>query len=419
MDNQIYMCIDLKTFFASCECVHRGLDPFDTNLVVADPTRGNGAICLAISPKMKNQGIHNRCRIFEIPENINYITAIPKMRMYMEYAATIYEIYLKYISKEDIHVYSIDESFINLTPYLSLYQKTSYELAKRIKEDVLKETGITATVGLGTNMYLAKIAMDIIAKHSDSQIAFLDQKKYRSELWHHKPLTDFWQIGRGIEKRLAKHGIHDMYDIAHCPEEILYKDFGINARYLIDHAWGIEPTTMEDIHGYVPISKSISNSQVLFEDYEYKDAYLVLKEMVEINVLTLTSKHLVTNLISLRIGYSKDQAPPTGGSRTINQTTNAYSILLQEFCDLFKATTRKDVPIRTLAISFGNIKEEKFEQYDLFTDYDKIEEEKNIQNSILEIKSKYGKNAILRGMNFCEKATTKKRNTLIGGHNAY
>ncbi|MBQ0064497.1 MAG: DNA repair protein [Firmicutes bacterium] len=419
MDNQIYMCIDLKTFFASCECVHRGLDPFETNLVVADPSRGNGAICLAISPKLKSQGIRNRCRIYEIPKNIDYITAVPKMRMYMEYAARIYEIYLKYVSKEDIHVYSIDESFLNLTPYLKLYNKTSYEIANHIKDDVLKTTGITATIGLGTNMYLAKIAMDIIAKHVDTHIAYLDQKKYRQELWHHKPLTDFWQIGRGTEKRLAKHGIEDMYGIAHFPEEVLYKEFGINAKYLIDHAWGKEPTTMEEIHGYEPVSKSVSNSQVLFEDYNYKDAYLVLKEMVEINVLTLSSRHLVTNLISLRIGYSKDIQPPTGGARKINQTTNVYSILLKEFCALYKDTTRRDTPIRTLAISFGNIKEEKFEQYDLFTDFDEIEGEKNVQLALLDIKSKYGKNAVLRGMNLCEKATTRKRNTLIGGHNAY
>ena len=266
---KIYMCIDLKTFYASVECVERGLDPFNTNLVVADQNRGKGTICLAVSPKMKMLGVKNRCRIYEIPPTIKYIIAMPRMKKYIEYSANIYEIYLKYFSKEDIHVYSIDEAFMDASKYLKLYKSTHIELAKKIIKDIFKSYGITATAGIGTNMYLAKIALDITAKHNPNNIGYLDEEKYKKELWHHKPLTDFWQIGKGIERRLNKMRIFDMYDIANADPKKIYKEFGINAEYLIDHSFGKESCTIADIKSYKPKCNSISNSQVLFEDYSF------------------------------------------------------------------------------------------------------------------------------------------------------
>lgn len=413
-----YLCIDLKTFFASVECVERNEDPFHVNLVVADPSRGKGAICLAISPKLKAMGIKNRCRLFEIPENVEYITAVPRMKLYMQYSADIYEIYLKYISKDDIHVYSIDEAFLDVTSYLKLYEMSAEELAQMIVNDIYNTLGITATVGIGTNLYLAKIALDIEAKHSKSNMGYLSETLYKKKLWHHQPLTDFWQIGKGITNRLMKYGIHDMCGIANANEEILYKEFGINAKNLIDHAWGREPTTIADIKKYKPKTHSHSNSQILFEDYQYEDAFLVLKEMVESNVLELVDQHLVSNHISLYIGYSKNIRRPTGGSRKITTRTNSYRILLQEFIDLFHQTTYKDTPIRQISISFGNVVDEMFESYDLFSDIEALEEERKLSQALVNIKHKYGKNAILKGMNMFEKATARKRNQLVGGHNA-
>lgn len=281
----------------------RNLDPFDVNLVVADPSRGRGALCLAISPKMKMQGIKNRCRMLEIPSDIEYITALPRMKLYMQYSADVYAIYLKYVSKDNIHVYSIDEAFLDITHYLRLYNMTPKQLAKKIIADVHETTGITATAGIGTNLYLAKVALDIIAKHTKDNIGMLSEESYKKYLWYYKPLTDFWHIGNGIADRLLKYNIHNMYDIAYCSEDILYKEFSINAEYLIDHAWGKEPTTMQDIKKYKAKSNSISHSQVIFEDYDYNNALLVVKEMVELKVLDLVDQHLVTDNISLYISY--------------------------------------------------------------------------------------------------------------------
>ena len=257
-----YLCIDLKTFYASVECVERGLDPFNTNLVVADESRGKGTICLAVSPKMKMLGVKNRCRLFEISPTIKYMIAMPRMKKYIEYSANIYAIYLKYFAKEDIHVYSIDEAFMDATNYLKLYQMNPVELAKTIIKDIYKNYGITATAGIGTNMYLAKIALDITAKHSATNIGYLDEEKYKKELWHHKPLSDFWQIGKGIERRLNKMRVFTMYDVAHIDQKKLYKEFGVNAEYLIDHSWGKESCTIADIKKYKPKTNSITNSQV-------------------------------------------------------------------------------------------------------------------------------------------------------------
>ena len=389
-----YLCIDLKSFYASVECVELGLDPFKVNLVVADPTRGGGAITLAATPAIKKLGVSSRGRIFEIDPKIEYMITPPRMHLYMEYSCKVYKVFLEFIAKEDIHVYSIDESFLDITSYLKLYQVNAKELAKKILDRIYEKTGLTATVGIGTNLYLAKIAMDISAKHNADRMAYLNEDLYRQTLWHHVPLTDFWMLGNGTERRLHKLGIYDMYDLCQFPIEILYKEFGVNAEYIIDHAWGKEPTTIQDIKNYKSKQHSISNSQILFEDYSYRNAFVVMKEMVDQNVLTLTEKHLVT--------------------------TNSYSILLEEFKRLYIRIVNPNYPIRQIAIDFQDVKDEYYyENYDLFTDVGKVEREKKLQETLVQIKHRYGKNAILKGMNALDFATAKKRNTLIGGHNAY
>ena len=415
-----YLCIDLKSFYASVECVELGLDPFKVNLVVADPTRGGGAITLAATPAIKKLGVSSRGRIFEIDPKIEYMITPPRMHLYMEYSCRVYKIFLEFIAKEDIHVYSIDESFLDVTSYLKLYQVNAKELAKKILDRIYEKTGLIATVGIGTNLYLAKIAMDVSAKHNADRIAYLNEDLYRQTLWHHTPMTDFWMLGNGTERRLHKLGIYDMYDLSQFPIEILYKEFGVNAEYIIDHAWGKEPTTIQDIKNYKSKQHSISNSQILFEDYSYQNAFVVMKEMVDQNVLTLTEKHLVTKQISLMIGYSKDCIKPSCGSCKITNCTNSYSILLEEFKQLYIRIVNPNYPIRQIAISFQDVKDEYYyENYDLFTDVEKLEREKKLQETLVQIKHRYGKNAILKGMNALDFATAKKRNTLIGGHNAY
>ena len=416
--DKVYMVIDLKSFFASVECVERGLDPFKTNLVVADPSRGRGAICLAVTPYMKSQGVRNRCRIYEIPKDMEYITALPRMKKYIEYSANIYGIFLKYIAPEDIHVYSIDEAFMDVTPYLKMYNKTPKEIGRMIIDDIIKTTGICATCGIGTNMFLAKIALDITAKHAPDFMGYLDVEKFKRELWDYEPITDIWNIGPGIARRLAKYGVFTLSGVAMMDPMKLYKEFGVNAEFLIDHANGIEPCTIKEIHNYVPKANSVSNSQVLFEDYNYVDALLVVKEMVELNVLNLVDKGLVTNLISLSIVYSKDVIPPTGGSMKIDQFTNSYKILNEYVLDIYRRTTDTEAPIRRIGIGFGNVRDEAYEQYTLFDDPVEMQKEKSLQHAINSVRKKYGKNALIKGMNLEEKATTRKRNTLIGGHNS-
>ena len=413
-----YLCIDLKSFYASVECVERGLDPYTTNLVVADETRGKGTICLAVSPRMKMLGVKNRCRLYEIPPTINYIIATPRMKKYIEYSANIYAIYLKYFSKDDIHVYSVDEAFMDATDYLKLYKVNPIELAKIIIKDIFQTYRITATAGIGTNMYLAKIALDITAKHSATNIGFLDEEKYKNELWHHKPLTDFWQIGKGIERRLNRMRIFDMYDVAHTDQKRLYKEFGINAEFLIDHSWGKENCTIADIKAYRPKSTSISNSQVLFEDYSFINARLVLKEMIELSSQRLIEENLVTDTVQLYIGYSKDIIKATGGTRKLENYTNVYSQLVKPFLELYERTTNKDVPIRRIGINFANVIERKNTQLSLFTNQEKIDKERKLELTMSSIKNKMGKNKIIRGMDLQEKATTLVRNILVGGHNA-
>ena len=413
-----YLCIDLKTFYASVECVERNLDPFNTNLAVCDLSRGKGAICLAISPKMKAMGIRNRCRAFEIPKDVEFIAAKPRMALYIKYSADVYGIYLRYISKDDIYVYSIDEAFLDVTSYLKLYKVDATTLAKRIMDDIYKELKITATCGIGTNLYLAKIALDITAKHINTNIAYLDEETYQKTLWHHLPLTDFWRIGSGTEKRLHNIGIYDMEGITKADPVLLKKTFGVDYEILLDHAFGVEPTTISDIKKYSSRGKSISQGQILFEDYNFDDARLVVKEMVDVLSLELVEKNLVTNSVGLMIRYSKDSNKPTGGSRTIRERTNVYSVLVKNILDIYDETTHPYHLIRGINIAFNNVLDSSFEEYDLFSDEEKIKEEQKLEETINTLKKKFGKNSVLRGMSYNNKATARKRNLLIGGHNS-
>lgn len=414
---RIYYCIDMKSFFASVECAERGLNPFETNLVVADEERGGGALHLAITPKMKTYGLKSRGRLRDIPKSVDYIIAKPQMKKYIQYAADIYDIYLDYIDPRDIHVYSIDESFIDATDYLTCYNKTPKEFAKFLVNEIATRAHIPATVGIGTNMYLAKIALDITAKKSQDHMGYLDEKTYRETLWTHRPITDFWQIASGTAKRLAKYAIYDMRGIARAPEDLLYKEFGINAELLIDHAWGKESCTMQDIKSYKPKAKSVSSSQILFEDYTYDKAKLVILEMALSGCQEMMRRKVVTNTVGIYVGYSNFSAEPTGGTMKMSVTTNVYSLIKEYVEKIFAKTTHKNMPIRRLGINFGNVVDEACEGYDLFTNFDKIQQEKTLEHTVLDIKDKFGKNSILRGMDLVEGATTMTRNKLIGGHN--
>jgi DNA polymerase V len=340
------------------------------------------------------------------------------MRKYIEYAAKIYSIYLRYISKDDIHPYSIDEMFLDVTSYLNMYNTTGEMLAKALVGRIYKEIGLTATVGVGTNLFLSKVALDICAKHSPDNIGFLDEELFRKKLWTHRPLSDFWQIAGGTERRLNKLGLYTLKDVAYSDEDILYKEFGINAEILIDHSKGIEPVMISDIKSYKNKSHSISNSQVLFEDYDPMDARLIVKEMVELLSLKLVDNNLVTNSISLFVGYSKDTHRYTGGMRKMTIRTNVFTKILPYFLDIYDTTTSFEHKVRRVGISFNNVIEERYEYYDLFTSPDEVIKERNLCRVINDIKKKYGKNSILKGMNLEEKATTIIRNKLIGGHNA-
>ena len=502
-----YIAIDLKSFYASVECRERSRDPLTTNLVVADPSRTEKTICLAVSPSLKKYGLSGRARLFEVIQKVNaannirklkapnhvfsgssddstelqknpslkidYIIAPPRMARYMEYSTKIYNIYLKYIAPEDIHIYSIDEVFIDVTHYLSTYNMTARELAITMIQDILDTTGITATAGIGTNMYLCKIAMDIVAKHIEPdkngvRIAELDEMSYRRLLWNHKPLTDFWRVGRGYSKKLEKIGLYTMGDIARCSigkstdyynEELLYKLFGINAELLIDHAWGYEPCTMEDVKAYKPETNSISSGQVLHCPYEFDKARLVVKEMTDLMVLDLVDKGLVTNQIVLTIGYDienitdknrsqsykgtvttnyygKKVPKPAHGTTNLPKQTSSTTLITNAVMELYDKIVNKKLLIRRINIVANKLVDEhsvknanKYEQLDLFTDYEILkkqrekenaesEREKRMQNTILDIKKKFGKNAILKGMNLQEGATAKDRNNQIGGHKA-
>lgn len=298
-----YLCIDLKSFYASVECIERGLDPMTTNLVVADPERKSGTIFLAVSPSLRKLGVKNRCRVFEIPPHLSYIQAPPRMQLYIRYSADVYSIYLKYVAKEDIHVYSIDEAFLDITDYLNAYGLSPRELARRIMEDIVSSLGIAAACGAGTNLYLAKVALDLCAKHMPDRIASLDEGLYRQSLWEHRPITDFWRIGPGTAKRLASYGIYTMGQAAQTSEALLYRLFGVDAEYLIDHAWGREPVTIAQIRAYQPLNRSLSSGQVLMRDYSYEEGLLILKEMADLLCLELTERRLITDSLSLNVSY--------------------------------------------------------------------------------------------------------------------
>ena len=345
---RIYFCIDMKTFYASVECAERGLNPFETNLVVADVTRGPNALCLAISPKMKAQGIKNRCRLNDIPKSIKYEIAPPRMQLYIEYAADIYSIYLDYMDPQDIHVYSIDESFIDATEYLGLYKMSAEEYAQMLMNEIARRKRIPATAGIGTNLYLAKIALDITAKKVKSHIGYLDERLYRETLWDHRPITDFWQVADGTAAQLAKYGIHDMRGVANAPTELLYKAFGVNAELLIDHAWGREPCTIADIKQYKSKSHSVSFSQILPRDYSFSEAATVITEMVQNGTHELMRRHVVTSKVSVYVGYSRSAVPSTHGSARLHVTTALQSVLQPAAQEVYEKTTNRDVPIRRL-----------------------------------------------------------------------
>ncbi len=494
--NKQYIAIDLKSFYASVECVERELDPLKTNLVVADPTRTEKTICLAVSPSLKQYGIPGRARLFEVLAavkkinqqrlkncpghkfkgksfnddelkrnpylELDFIIAPPQMSHYIAKSVEIYKIYLKYIDSHDIHVYSIDEMFADVTKYLKTYKKDAKQIASMLIKDVFEQTGITATAGVGDNLYLAKVAMDILAKHAKPnkdgiRIAYLDELTYRKELWNHLPLTDFWRVGRGLTKRLYNFGLLTMGDIARqslINEDVLYEEFGINAELLIDHAWGYEPVTMEDIKSYVPENNSLSIGQVLPGPYEYKKTLIIVKEMAEALSLDMVSKGLLTDQISITIGYDvKDLAQdnividkdwygrdvPKGNHSSINlgMFTSSTSIISEASVRLFDKLVNKNLHVRrmfvvaTRVIKVSEVKKfvRDYEQLNLFVDYDELEKKKEeklkeleeesiLQKTILEIKKKYGKNIILKGHDYEEGGTTRERNEQIGGHKA-
>lgn len=415
--DRVYCCIDLKSYFASVECVSRGLDPFKTNLIVADPDRSGGTVCLAVSPAMKEKGVKNRCRLYEIPNGMSYVIAKPRMKLYMEKSAEIYSIYMKYVSPDDIHVYSVDECFFDLTDYLKLYEKTPKQLAKMLIDEVYLKTGIRATVGIGTNLFLAKVALDVTAKHSKDYMGYLDVQTFKKTVWKHRPITDIWNVGHGIAKRLERLGVYDLYGVTQFPESILYKEFGVNAELLIDHANGIETCTMADIHAYRSKTSSISNGQILFSDYSYNDALIILKEMVYQIVLELTEKGLATDSISLYVGYAERTKKGDGGTMKLPSFTSSYHRIIEYFSDYFARTVDKNSMIRRINVGLNDLQYEIFCARDLFYDLEQESKEAELQKTVVDIKKRYGKNALLRGTNFEEKATARERNKMIGGHN--
>lgn len=503
MNERTYLCIDLKSFYASVECIERGLDPLRTNLVVADVSRTEKTICLAVTPSLKAYGISGRARLFEVVQQVNmvnaerklrapgrklsgrstddaelksnpnlaidYIAAVPRMALYVEYSTRIYNVYLRYVAPEDIHVYSIDEVFMDVTHYLNTYRLSPRELAKKMIQEVFAETGVTAAAGIGTNLYLAKVAMDIVAKHIPAdedgvRIAEVDEMSYRHLLWNHRPLTDFWRVGHGYAGKLESVGLYTMGDVAKCSlgkpteyhnEELLYKLFGVNAELLIDHAWGWEPCTIADIKAYKPSANSVGSGQVLHCPYEYEKAKLIVREMTDLLVLDLVSRGLVTDQIVLTVGYDIENLSdpkrsalydgavtidhygrrvPKHAHGTVNLGKHMSSTkrIVDATMELFDRIVDEHLLVRRVNIVANHVMEEgkaaegqAYEQMDLFTDYSKREEEeqelakeKRMQHAVIDIQRKFGKNAVLKGMNLREGATTVDRNGQIGGHKA-
>lgn len=415
---RVYACIDMKSFFASVECAERGLNPFETNLAVTDTSRGRGALCLAVTPRMKALGVKNRCRVYEIPAGIPYIAAKPRMRKYIGYAADIYGIYLDYMDRSDIYVYSVDESFLDMTDYLKIYKKTPREFAAFLIGEIADRLHIPAAAGIGTNLYLAKIALDITAKKSPERIGILDEETFRRTLGNHRPLTDFWGIAGGISRRLARYGIYTMDQIARCPEELLYREFGINAELLIDHASGREYCTMEDIKSYRTKSRSVSNSQILFGDYTAEKAELIVTEMVRSGCLEMMRRGLIARSVAVYAGYSRGVRPPTGGSVRMRAASSLPRMILPYARELYRRTADFSAPVRSVSVSFGNVCDEGCEGYDLFTDWESVEKEKSLSKTVLELQDRFGKNAVVTAADLQEGATLRQRNLQIGGHSA-
>lgn len=411
-----YYCIDMKSFYASVECAERGYNPFETNLVVADLTRGRNALCLAITPKMKAQGIKNRCRLSDIPKNVRYEVAPPQMALYIQYAADIYSLYLDYIAPEDIHVYSIDESFLDVTEYLPRYKMSAVEFAKFLMNEIASRYRIPSTAGIGTNLYLAKIALDITAKHAKDHIGILDEETYRKTLWDHRPITDFWMIAGGTARRLEKYGVFDMRGITRISPEVLYRTFGKNAELLIDHAWGREPCLMCDIKGYKSKSKSVSFSQILPRDYSFAEAKTVIHEMALNGAAELMKRHVIIGKVGIYVGYSRDEIPSTSANTRLGVTTALASFISEATLRLYDQVADRNVPIRRLGIAFADVCDEGCEGYDLFTNFDAVEKEKTVQHAVLDIRQRFGKNAVLNGVNYMPEGTQRERNTFIGGH---
>lgn len=490
MPERSYIAIDLKSFYASVECVERGLDPLTTNLVVADESRTEKTICLAVSPSLKAYGIPGRARLFEVIQRVKevnasrrrgepeltFLAAPPRMALYMKYSTEIYQIYLKYIAPEDIHVYSIDEVFLDATTYLRTYGITAGELAKKLIREVLDQTGITATAGIGTNLYLCKVAMDIVAKHVEAdedgvRVAQLDEMSYRRLLWDHKPLTDFWRVGRGYARRLAEVGLFTMGDIARCSlgketefynEDLLYRLFGVNAELLIDHAWGWEPVTIADIKAYRPENNSISSGQVLQCPYPFEKARIIVRETTELLALDLAAKKLETDQLVLTIGYDVENLLDENrrkayhgevtidhygrmvpkhahGTENLGRLTSSARLMTEAVIRLYERITDPQLLVRRINVTAGHVVEEgsagaqeSYEQLELFRDYgapqastredkkeeERLQKEKKMQQAILELQKRYGKNAVLKGTDLEEGATTRERNRQIGGHKA-
>ena len=417
----VYMCLDLKSFYASVECADLGVDPFTTPLVVADASRGLGAITLAISPALKQLGVKNRCRLFEIPSTIEYMAVKPRMRRYMEVSAAIYGVLLDYVAPEDIHVYSIDEYFIDVTPYSRLYKKTYRELALLFKDSVLEQTKIHATVGLGTNLFLAKVAIDVLANHAPQGIGMLNEELFKEKIWHHQPITDIWQIGKGIANRLHKYGVVDLHGITTVPEERWYKEFGVNAELLIDHAWGREACTMKEIHAYRPAKHSLSRGQILLRNYSYEECFVPLREMVESLLLELIAEKALTKYISLGVRYADRTVKGTGGSRRLSKYTCSLEVLSQAVLELYKETAHRHQEIRQLSVGLDDLVSRDAIPWeeDLFSATQGVEEKAyEVERTVLTIKEKFGKNSILRASSLQEEGTMQFRNTLVGGHNA-
>ena len=421
MEERQYLCIDLKSFYASVECVERGLDPMRAKLVVADPARSKGTICLAVSPALKALGVKNRCRIHEIPKHMDYITAVPRMRKYIDYAAEIYGIYLRYLAPEDIHVYSIDEAFRDVTPYLSSYYMTAKEMAVMLMERIAVEIGVRATCGIGTNLYLAKVALDILAKHAPDFIAALNENTYREKLWDHRPLTDFWRIGSGTAARLSRMGISTMRGISEADPERLYRIFGIDAELLIDHAWGRESTTMRDIKAYKPKTSSLTSGQVLMRDYSYQEGELILQEMTEQLCLDMLEKGLRTSSMTFYVGYNHDAyRPSTRATARLPKAGNLRSQWVPAILSAYHQCVKKDTPIRRFSLVCNDIElETNASQLTLFDTANTAEEEakeRAAQKAVLRAREKYGKNAVVKAADLSAHATAMERNCQIGGH---